>query len=103
MQTNLYQCEQNSVFSAELWGKWRYSARIEQGTDGYPVVRYLQADGSWGRFCHWFGTKEDVDLAISVGSQPDFVLSIQERVERLDERLCLMDDEELESWYDDAN
>jgi hypothetical protein len=57
------------------------------GSDKYPVYRYLQADGTWGKNTHFFDTEADVREVLAKGFKPDFSMDRSE----LDDRQTIRD------------
>ena len=62
-------------------GKW-YCADSTPGTDGDPIIRYLQHDGTWGKNTQYFDNKPEVQTALDKGHQPDFTVDKQEQHDR---------------------
>ena len=78
-----------AAFSSDIHGKW-YCSIWGDGSDGWPVYRYLQADGSWDKTSYYFDTQEAVAEAALTGTlrgeMPDFWLSNQELQDRAEIR-----------------
>ena len=78
-----------TVLPSQCRGKW-YCSVYDNGSDGWPIYRYLQADGSWGKTTHYFDTQEILAEAALTGTLrgeiPDFFLSNQELQDRAEIR-----------------
>jgi hypothetical protein len=85
---------------SHCWGKWSCSDSAP-GSDGYPVVRYLQLDGTWGNTTEYFDSEEQVNAALALGHKPDFTMGENE----LFWRQSIRDDVETmfdwDAYYDD--
>jgi hypothetical protein len=77
-----------SCLPSKCLGKWYVSIQGD-GSDGYPVYRYLQANGCWGNFAYYFNSEDEINIALSSGEQPDFSLDNDELISRFESRLIM--------------
>jgi len=69
------------ICGPERVGQW-YCSDMVIGSDGEPIHRYLQLDGTWYKNTAYFPSKEELDKALAKNIKPDFNLSKDEIMSR---------------------
>jgi len=77
----IHQIDSAVVCGADYVGKW-YCVDSAPGTDGDPVHRYLQEDGTWGKVTRYFDSRDEIERLLLLGHKPDFNMNRRELEDR---------------------